>query len=212
MVLGSACSVNPLEDIEEAEFLDAGEDLGDAFTYQLFFFYLFGFFGCGIKIHEDKIFAVVSGFVYCYAAASVFEEGFELGLIFIELFFEVLMADGSMSFFVVRFHFLSPFITSEFLRIAKHLRGFRLTFSDEAIAYADPYFTIMPVEEANKKNYTIKIKLFYGLSGVGSGGQESGVNQGFWRKIVEICRIEKVCYRIGYILECVCYPGRGAVW
>ena len=150
MVFGGACSVNPLEYIEEAEFPDAGKDLGDAFTYKLFFFDLVGLFGCGIKIHEDKIFAVVSGFVYCYAAASVFEEGLELCLIFIELFLDVLMADGSVCFFiVVRFHFLSPFITSEFLRIAKHLRGFRFAFSDEAIACADLYFTIMPVEEAN---------------------------------------------------------------
>ena len=63
-----------------------------------------------------------------------------------------------------------------------------------------------------KKNYTIKIKLFYAFLGVGNGGEESGVNEGFWLKILEICRMEKVCYRIEYILECGCYPGRGAVW
>jgi len=100
--------VHSAENIEKAELLDSGKDLRDSFTYQLFFFDVVDLFGRRVKIHKDKIFAVVSRFVYRHSAADIVEQGLEFCLIFVELVLGMLLTAAKLCFFtVIGFH-ISP--------------------------------------------------------------------------------------------------------
>ena len=133
MVFWCAGFVDPLEDIEQAEFSDAGEDLQDAFSYELFLLDLFGLFGSGIKIHKDKIFTVVYGFVYCHAAADIVEEGLEPGLIFFEPVFGKIPAGGGiLGFGLFRIHIRYGSALIKSTHIIKLLFGYWPDISNEA--------------------------------------------------------------------------------